>query len=202
MTPQDRARLLNRVGPLAIRHATGDIAPLLHLTLTLAIAPAQLSNSVFVEKIAGTLGATNFPANRLQLALDAPVLPAPSQLGGSISDLRRRGVAITLSEFALADLPGAYLDAGLIDRVRLAATLLESAGPARDAYLAASLEAARAAGLAVTVPGVARKDQASRLLRLGCREFQGELLARPMPIAAFTQLALAPVRPAEVKRAS
>ena len=74
-------------------------------------------------------------------------------------------------------------------------------GAAHDALLTASIEAARAAGLAVTVPGLERKEQASRLLRLGCREFQGDLLAKPIPIAALTQLALAPARPAPVKKA-
>jgi len=55
--------------------------------------------------------------------------------------------------------------------------------------------------LAVTVPGLERKEQAARLLRLGCREFQGDLLSRPIPIAALTQLVLAPARPAPVKKA-
>lgn len=204
MAPADRARLLDRVGPLAVRHATGDVAPLLGLILTLAVAPAQLRNSVFVEKIAGTLGATGFPARRLQLALDCPSLPDPALLHEPITELRRRGVLIALSEFAVTDLTAGYLDAALIDRVRLAASLTGKAGggAAGDSYLAASVETARAAGVAIAVPGVERKDQAARLLRLGCREFQGELLAKPMPIAALTQLALAPARPVEVKRAS
>ena len=42
----------------------------------------------------------------------------------------------------------------------------------------------------------------AKLLRLGCREFRGSLLAPPMPIAALTALILAPARPQPVKQAS
>ena len=59
----------------------------------------------------------------------------------------------------------------------------------------ATIEAARDAGIAVTVPFTARKEEAARLLRLGCREFRGPLLANPMPLAALTALILAPARP-------
>jgi len=54
----------------------------------------------------------------------------------------------------------------------------------------------------VTVTNVQRKEEAARLLRLGCREFRGPLLARPMPIAALTALILAPAKPQPVKQAS
>ena len=50
-------------------------------------------------------------------------------------------------------------------------------------------------------PGITRKELAVALLRRGCREFQGELLAKPMPLAALTQLILAPARPAPIQRA-
>jgi EAL domain-containing protein (putative c-di-GMP-specific phosphodiesterase class I) len=89
----------------------------------------------------------------------------------------------------------------LVNRVRLATSLTakDDGGAAHEALLAATVEAARTTGLAVTVPGIERREQAAKLLRLGCREFQGELLARPLPLAAFTQLVLAPPRPAARK---
>ena len=110
---------------------------------------------------------------------------------------------IALSDFAVDRKTVDYLDAGLVDRVRIAANLAGSGttAPAHDAHLAASIEAARLAGAVVTISGLERKEQASRLLRLGCREFQGTLLAKPVPIAALTELILAPARPAEIKQA-
>mgnify|MGYP001554547593 CR=1 FL=1 len=87
--------------------------------------------------------------------------------------------------------------------MRIAARLAGGAtsAPAHDAHLTASIEAARAAKAAVTITGLERKEQASRLLRLGCREFQGTLLAKPIAIAALTELILAPARPAAIRQA-
>lgn len=198
------AALLDRAGLIAIRHATGELAPLLGLMLTIAVSPSQLQSPVFAEKIGGTLGATNLSARRLQLALDATLLPAADLVRQQIDDLRRTGVSIALDNYALGPSTADYLTTGFADRLRLSAAALAGidTNPARHALVETTITAARAAGFAVTVPGVERKEDASRLLRLGCREFQGAFLAPPMPIAALTQLILAPARPAEVRRAS
>lgn len=203
LSPIDRARLFDRIGPIAIRHATGEVAPLLGVILTIQATPAQLESDLFSEKVAGTLGAISFPARRLQLCVDVTLLPEVSRLRDQIKALRDRGVGIVLADFTLTEATAAYLDAGLVDRVRLSPRLIERAddGLAHSAYVSASIEAIQAAGAALTAPGITRKEQAVALLRRGCREFQGELLAKPMPLAALTQLILAPARPAPIQRA-
>lgn len=201
--PGDLARLLERIGAIAIRRAADDIAPLLGIRLSIAVTPSLLRSSVFVEKVGGTLAATRFPAGRLQLALHCALLPDVERLRGPIAELRQLGVLIALDDFAISAPAARYLDAALIDRVRLAPSLAADADrPAGGAYIAACIDAARIANLAVTVPGLERKEQAVRLLRMGCREFQGNLLARPMPLGALTQLVLAPPKPDAIRKAS
>lgn len=197
------AALLDRAGLIAIRRAVGEIAPLIGLVLTIAVSPAQLLSSVFAEKIAGTLGATGFPARRLQLSLDTTLLPAAEIIGPPIAGLRQSGVGIALNNFALGPQSVGYLAPGMADRLRLAPGAVSGvdATAARHTLVEATIAAARAVDFAVTVPGISRREDAARLLRLGCREFQGNLLAGPMPIAALTQLVLAPARTAEVRRA-
>ena len=204
LQPAQCAALLDRAGLIAIRHATGEIAPLLGVVLTVAVSPSQLLSPVFAEKIAGTLGATGFPARRLQLCLDTTLLPPAEIIGPAIAGLRQSGVGIALGNFELGPQSVDYLVPGMADRLRLAPSSVSGidANAARHTLVEATITAARAAGFAVTVPGVERKEDAARLLRLGCREFQGNLLAGPMPIAALTQLILAPAKPAEVRRAS
>lgn len=204
LPPLDCARLFDRIGPIAIRHATGEVAPLLGVALNIQATPSQLESGLFSEKVAGTLGAIGFPAGRLHLCIDAALLPEVARLRDQIEELRGRGVGIVLSDFALTEATAAYIDASLIDRVRLSPRLIDETGNgvARASYLSACIEAAQAAGAALTAPGITRKEQAVALLRRGCREFQGELLAKPMPLAALTQLILAPAKPAAVKRAS
>ena len=45
-----------------------------------------------------------------------------------------------------------------------------------------------AMGLAVTAEGVERREEAALLSRLGCREFQGYLFARPLRLAQLERL--------------
>ena len=103
-TPQPgRSRqLLDRVGILAIRRAADEIAPLLGVMLTVAVTPGQLQSGVFAEKVAGTFGATNFPARRLQLARRLPIAARRRRdCASSIAELRHKGVLIALSGFAI-----------------------------------------------------------------------------------------------------
>ena len=45
-----------------------------------------------------------------------------------------------------------------------------------------------AMNLAVTAEGVERREEAALLSRLGCREFQGYLFARPLRLAQLQRL--------------
>ena len=194
LDPADIITLLDKVGLLALRRATDDIAPLLGLQLSLAITPTQLQNSVFAEKVRGTLGATNFPARRLQLFVDAASLPSAAELRAPLADLRSPGLAVGFSDYLIGSSTIGYAEPGLADRIRLPVSTIAAidTDAPRLALVEATLTVAKSAGFSVTVPGVSRKEEAARLLRLGCREFQGMLFAPPMPAAALTQLVLRP----------
>ncbi|HEX4297403.1 MAG TPA: EAL domain-containing protein [Devosia sp.] len=194
LAPATCAALLDRVGLLGIRRASEEVAPLLGLMLTIAVSPVQILSSVFPEKVIGTLGATGFPARRLQVSIDAALLPPLAQLRPAVLALRRSGILVALNNFALGTGTVDVADSRLVDRVRLAPALTTGvdANPARRTYLAAHIEVAHAAGLGITVPAAERPEEVGKLLRLGCREFQGGLFAPPMPVEALTRLMLAP----------
>ena len=202
LSQTELATAIDRVAIMELRQALGDVAPLLGISLSLAITPAQLLNGVFVEKVIGTLGAMNFPAARLQLCLDSRTLPAAETLAAPIGDLRRMGVGITLNHFALDVSTLDVLRLRLADRATLSPPLAEGINddPTRLKLIETSIEAARAASLEVAVAGVERRDDVARLLRLGCREFRSPLFAAPMGIAAVTALVLAPA-PAAARQA-
>lgn len=197
LTPEECASLMERASIIALRHAAGELAPLLGVTLSLAITAEQLQSSVFAEKVGGTLSAVNFQIRRLQLHTDVTLLPDVERIAPHIGELRAMGATVALSNFALNVDTAPFMRQGLADRIVLARSMVENidADPARLKLVEATIEAAREAGLAVTVPFTARKEEAARLLRLGSREFRGPLLANPMPLAALTALILAPARP-------
>ncbi len=203
LSPRDCAALMERAGIIALRHATGELAPLLGVTLSMTVTPEQIMNEVFAEKVAGTLGATSFQLRRLQLSVDATLLPEATRIAPHMAELRRMGISIALANFTLGERTVDYLRPGFADRIALAPHMvsLVDADPVRLKLVEATIEVARSVGFAVTVPNVQRKEEAAKLLRLGCREFRGPLLAGPMPIAALTALVLAPAKPQPVRQA-
>lgn len=204
LSPRDCATLMERAGIMALRHAAGELVPLLGVTLSMTVTPEQLANGVFAEKVVGTLGATNFQIRRLQLSVDTTLLEAVEPLAPHIAGLRAMGVTIALANFTLSERTTAYLRPGFADRICLAPQMVSGidTDPIRLKLIEATIEAARSVSFAVTVPNVQRKEEAAKLLRLGCREFRGPLLAQPIPIGALTALILAPARPQPVRQAS
>jgi EAL domain-containing protein (putative c-di-GMP-specific phosphodiesterase class I) len=184
--------LLDRVGVLALRRATDDLAPLLGMTLSVTVAPAQLLMGVFAEKLAATLSATSFPGKRLQLCIDASRLPSPDDLAAAVARLKRSGVAVGLANFALSSATTPYMRAGLVDAIRLHRDMVAGVDgdAARLLLLETTIAVARSIDCRVTAPFVARKEEVARLLRLDCGEFEGPLFAAPMPIASLTSLIL------------
>ncbi|GEM_PF-3083638 len=194
----DCAALMERAAIMALRQATSELAPYLGIVVGLTVGPGQLQDDVFAEKVAGTLGATGFPARRLQLGVDAELLPEPARFVGAVAALRRAGIAIALGNFTLGPHSFGYLRPGVADRICLSPHMvaLVDADPVRLKLVEATIAAARAAAFAVTAPGIERREEAARLLRLGCSEMRGPLLAAPLPIGSLAGLLLAPARPA------
>jgi EAL domain-containing protein (putative c-di-GMP-specific phosphodiesterase class I) len=164
------------------------------MALTVTVTPAQLMLGVFAEKLAATLSATNFPGRRLQLCVDTDRLPPVDDLATAVARIKRSGVAVALRDFTLTLATASYVRPGIADNIHLSRGLVAGVDTdtARSALLETTVAVARAAGWSVTVPFVARKEEATKLLRLGCRQFQGPLFAPPMPIAALTALILNP----------
>lgn len=200
LAPGPRRALFDRVGVHAIRHATVELAPLIGTTLTLPVTDNQLGNPEYAEKVIGTLGATNFPAVRLQLALDCTFLPEPDAIAETITALRQAGVRVVLDRFVLVPGTLALIARGWVDVARLSPSLTQGLdqSAAQQKLIGTTMETLRDAKITVIAPGMDRREDLARLVRLGCTQFQGALFAPAMPIKALTQLLLAP----PVKRAS
>jgi EAL domain-containing protein (putative c-di-GMP-specific phosphodiesterase class I)/sensor domain CHASE-containing protein len=194
LSPADAAYLRGRAGILGLRRGIDEIAPLLGLSLTVAVSPSQFEDDAFAEKIAATLGATGFPPARLELAIGVAGLKTLAPLAAATKPLRALGIAIAFSDFVLSEETMDYAESGLASRIRLPRGLVAGidTDKGRFALAEATIGIAKATGLAITVPGVERHQQALLLLRLGCGQFQGGLLAAPLPIAGLTALVLAP----------
>ena len=74
--------------------------------------------------------------------------------------------------------------------------------PVKAALVESTMVVAFAMGLSVTAEGVERREEAAALARLGCREFQGYLFSRPLPLPGLLKLLGAEAQAAEALQAT
>jgi EAL domain-containing protein (putative c-di-GMP-specific phosphodiesterase class I) len=155
------------------------------------VSPLQLRNPSLAESILDLLHLGGMAAERLQLEITETFLVAqPERAAKAIDALRANGIAIALDDFGTGYSSIGYLRRFKFDRVKLDRSLIADID--HDAVQGALVEStmlyAFAMGLAVTAEGVERREEASVLARFGCREFQGYLFSRPLPIAQLIRM--------------
>ncbi len=187
----ERSGLIDDLGMFALRRAVEEIGPLENLKVSVNVSGMQLRNPGLATAIRSVLDEWQMPAGRLQLEVTESFLVAqPERAKRIIEALRRDGILIALDDFGTGFSSIGYLRQFAFDRVKLDRSLVARID--QDAVLMALVEStmvyAFALGLGVTAEGVERKEEASTLARLGCREFQGYFFARPMNLAALTRL--------------
>ena len=101
--------------------------------------------------------------------------------------LRAQGFAMALDDFGTGYSSLSYLNRFPVDELKIDRSFItEVAQGGRHSAIAASIIAlGREFGLRVVAEGVETAAQADALLRLGCRQQQGYLHARPMPAEAY-----------------
>lgn len=183
--------LIEDLGLFALRRACHDIATFDGLKLSVNVSTVQFRSPTLATKIDGILASSGFPADRLQLEITESFLLAhPERAKAIIEELRNRGIAIALDDFGIGFSSIGYLRQFSFDRVKLDRSLVDEidSDPLKAAMVESTMLIAFAMGLAVTAEGVERREEAATLTRLGCREFQGYLFARPLSLNALARL--------------
>jgi diguanylate cyclase (GGDEF)-like protein len=187
----ERSGLIDDLGMFALRRAVEEIGPLDNLKVSVNVSGVQLRNPALAAAITSILDEWRMPAARLQLEVTESFLVAqPERAKRIIEALREQGILIALDDFGTGYSSIGYLRQFAFDRVKLDRSLVADID--KDAVQSALVEStmvyAFAMGLGVTAEGVERKEEASTLARLGCREFQGYFFAKPMPLPQLTKL--------------
>ena len=187
----ERSGLIDDLGMFALHRAIEEIGPLGNLKVSVNVSGMQLRNPALADTISAILDEWRMPAGRLQLEVTESFLVAhPERAKRIIETLRARGILIALDDFGTGYSSMGYLRQFQFDRVKLDRSLV--AGIDGDMVQSALVEStmvyAFAMGLGVTAEGVERKEEAATLTRLGCREFQGYLFARPIPLTQLARL--------------
>ncbi len=183
--------LIEELGLFALRQACRDILNFPALKLSVNVSTVQFRSSTLAAQIDGILRSAGFPPNRLQLEItESFLLAQPERAKAAIEELRRLGISIALDDFGAGFSSVGYLRQFSFDRVKLDRSLVEDVDidPVKGALVESTMLIAFAMDLAVTAEGVERREEATMLTRLGCREFQGYLFSRPLSLDALARL--------------
>lgn len=136
------------------------------------------------------LAASGLPGSCLELELDMETLDLGGEIEGRLSRLRSLGVRITAERFRIAPESLLLLRRLQVDRMKvdLGAFRDVPANGDETAVAIGLLQLAQSLTLEARVVGVETLPQLAFLRRLGCREAQGFLMARPLAAAALAPL--------------
>ncbi|MBN9309550.1 EAL domain-containing protein [Devosia sp.] len=183
--------LIDDLGMFALRRAVEEIGPLGNLKISVNVSTAQLRNPNLPQIVFSALDEWGVDPTRLQLEVtESFLVTQPERAIKLIEQLRHAGVLIALDDFGTGYSSIGYLKQFSFDRVKLDRSLVADIDedPVQAALVESTMVYAFAMGLAVTAEGVERRAEAALLSRLGCREFQGYLFARPLRLAQLERL--------------
>lgn len=183
--------LIDDLGMFALNRAIAEIGPIEGIKISVNVSGVQLRNPGLAASVLSTLKEWGVEASRLQLEVTETFLVAqPERAKRALEALRSKGIAIALDDFGTGYSSVGYLRQFRFDRVKLDRSLVADIDrdPVQTALVESTMTYAFAMNLAVTAEGVERREEAALLSRLGCREFQGYLFARPMTLSQLKRL--------------
>jgi diguanylate cyclase (GGDEF)-like protein/PAS domain S-box-containing protein len=160
------------------------------------VSPLQLDNDQFASQVVAILGKQDLAPSALVLEVTEGVLRV-ERSRQCLRELRSHGVRVAIDNFGTGYSSLSYLRQLPVDIVKIDRTFL---GPAQDDrpdpdFLRAIIALARTLHLATICEGVQTHDQLAELRAAGCGYGQGNLLAKPGPLADIPATISVPTGP-------
>ena len=157
--------------------------------LALNVSAQQLKHSEFPKLVRRALDKYDLPASLLELELTESVL-ADAAAGAALVRLAQLGVHLALDDFGTGYSSLSYLRQYPIDTVKIDRTFLDEVpqNPASATLVETIIVMAHALGKRVVAEGIETNEQLMFLRERRCDVAQGFYLARPLAVAAITEL--------------
>ncbi|TAK83422.1 MAG: EAL domain-containing protein [Betaproteobacteria bacterium] len=145
----------------------------------------------YIERVASALKTHDVPGACLEIEVTERSLM--SDLEENVETLRRigeLGVRFAIDDFGTGYSSLAYLRQLPIQKLKIDRSFLRSidSQAADEAIVRAIAALGKALGISVAAEGIESEAQLSRLLSLGCEEWQGHYFSAPLDAAGFEQL--------------
>lgn len=148
------------------------------------VSAKQLRRPDFATRVATIVRESGLSPHRLELELtESSLTDDPVQAAAMLSGLKETGVRLAIDDFGTGYSSLGHLRMFPFDRLKIDRTFVaDFIGDRRSSAIVEALIAfSKALDMAVVAEGVETPEQLAMLARLGCCEFQGFLLGRPMP---------------------
>ena len=181
---------------LALDTGLGDTVvphPLAHVSISVNLSAAQLSDPLLVSDIQALLARTGMPAHRLELEITESQLMDNAHASElQLAALKLLGVQLSIDDFGTGYSSLAYLKRFDIDRLKVDKSFVHDmlSNPADMAITRAIIALGHTLGLKIVAEGVEDLATAQVLSALDCEELQGYHFSRPLPVAQLEAWAL------------
>lgn len=155
--------------------------------LAINVVAADFACGHFADQVLDSLASHGVGTKRFALEVTEGVFldSADGQVSAGLRTLHDAGVEIAFDDFGTGFASLTHLKSDSIDRLKIDRSFVDGLGRNRaDASIVAAIvQLGRNLGKAITAEGVETAEQIDLLRGMGCDEFQGYALARPMPAA-------------------
>ena len=163
-----------------------------HLTMAVNVSARQFRQTDFVEEVVSILEATGARPEKLKLELtESVVVDNVGDIITKMNALKARGISFSIDDFGTGYSSLSYLKRLPLDQLKIdqgfVRDILIDPNDAAIAKMVVAL--ADTLGLSVIAEGVETEAQRDFLASMGCRNYQGYLLSRPLPIEEFEAFA-------------
>ncbi|WP_216900649.1 EAL domain-containing protein [Synechococcus sp. CCY 9618] len=161
--------------------------------LAINISALQLGaeNPSLSELLSRSLNTHGLDPQSLELEItETALLNDPDRAGEQLRELADRGFSLAIDDFGTGYSSLALLHSLPLDKLKIDRFFVDRLGNdhADLAIVKATIVMAKELGLMTLAEGVETRDQLMKLQELGCDQFQGHLLGRPMSASSFATL--------------
>lgn len=208
----ERSGLILPMGAWVLDTACAHLADLARqpetalLSISVNVSVHQVRQPDFVVQALSAIERHRIDPKRLKLELTESVFARDmDDLIGKMRALKQHGVCFALDDFGTGYSSLSYLHRLPLDQLKIdQAFVRDLLTQPKDLAIAKTIiELGRSLNMSVMAEGVETSEQRQLLESLGCRQFQGYLFGKPMPLEALKAHASAvSAQPAEAERAA
>jgi len=179
--------LIETLGWFAMRRAFEDSVRWPGIKIGVNVSAAQLRIRGFLDQVKLLVDETGIDTSRFEFEITEGLLLADSaETHAILKGIRDLGFQLALDDFGTGYSSLSYLKKYPITRIKIDRSFISTLGADDESedVVAAIVRLARALKMAVVAEGVETVDQRTRLASAGCRDIQGYLASKPLPVEA------------------